>query len=68
MEDLIVALADNCWKGKRVDELESLVVSQIALATGKEPWEVFSALDEIIGKLASKADARLAWQAQFSVI
>jgi hypothetical protein len=48
--------------------LESLVVSQIALATGKEPWEVFSALDEIIGKLASEADARLAWQAQFSAI
>lgn len=68
MEDLIVALADNCWKGKRVDDLESLVVNQIALATGKEPWEVFSVLDEIIGKIASEADARLAWQAQFPAI
>jgi len=68
MEDLIVALADNCWKGKRVDELESLVVSQVAFATGKQKWEVFSVLDEIIGKIASEADARLAWQAQFPAI
>jgi putative nucleotidyltransferase with HDIG domain len=26
LEDLVVALADNCWKGKRVDELEARAV------------------------------------------
>jgi putative nucleotidyltransferase with HDIG domain len=65
IEDLVVALADNCWKGKSVSELETQAVNAIADETGQETWQVFSALDEILQKLAADADHRLAWQAQF---
>jgi hypothetical protein len=65
IDDLLVALADNCWKGKRVPELEEKIVVTIADATGKAHWEVFAALDNIVHDLAADADTRLAWQAQF---
>jgi len=69
LEDLLVALADNCWKGKRVPDLETEVVNAISRATGKDKdkdaWLVFSILDDILQELAADADQRLAWQAQF---
>jgi hypothetical protein len=64
-EDLVVALADKIWKGKRISRLEELIVEAIARASGKAQWQVFFTLDEIIQRLASNADERLAWQAQF---
>ena len=67
IEDLLVALADNCWKGKRVSELETKAVNAIAGTSGKAHWEVFTALDDILAELAADADSRLAWQAQFPV-
>ena len=67
IEDLLVALADNCWKGKRVSELETKVVDAIARTTGNDHWQVFAILDDILQKLAADADHRLAWQAQFPV-
>jgi len=66
-EDLVVALADKIWKGKRVAKLERLVVKAVASASGKKPWDVFAELDEILESVAANADARLAWQTQFSV-
>jgi hypothetical protein len=66
IEDLLVALADNCWKGKRIPELEAEAVTSVSIMTGKESWEVFAALDNILTELASDADERLAWQAKFS--
>jgi hypothetical protein len=65
IEDLLVALADNCWKGKRPPELEEEAVRVIADATHRQSWEVFAGLDGILQELASAADRRLAWQAQF---
>jgi putative nucleotidyltransferase with HDIG domain len=65
IEDLLVALADNCWKGKRPAELEEKAVRVIAEATHRQSWEVFVGLDGILQELASDADRRLAWQAQF---
>jgi hypothetical protein len=65
IEDLIVALADNCWKAKRVEDLENEVVSRLAWATGQEPWQCFSVLDEILQAIAADADTRLAWQGSF---
>jgi len=67
IEDLLVALADKCWKGKRDTELEEKTVQLIAKNTGQEAWEIFSILDDILQKLAADADERLTWQAQFSV-
>ena len=67
LEDLFVALADNCWKGRRVSELEGRVVQNIAGRVSREGWEVFAALDDILQQVASDADDRLAWQASFPV-
>ena len=42
LEDLLVALADNCWKGKRVDELEAKTVNLLSRVSGKPEWECYS--------------------------
>ena len=65
IEDLLVALADHTWKGKRSDELESLLVEVIVREVSRPAWECFAVLDEIVQKLAAGADERLAWMAQF---
>ncbi len=65
LEDLLVSLADNCWKGKRIAKLETLIAERITAATGKEVWSVYILLDDILQKLAETADDRLEWQAQF---
>jgi len=65
LEDLLVSLADNCWKGKRASELETLIAERIASETKQEIWNVFISLDDILQKLAESADERLSWQAQF---
>jgi hypothetical protein len=67
LEDLLVALADTCWKGKRLGPLEEEIVRSISVKNGQQEWEVFGLLDEILQQLASDADARLAWQASFPV-
>lgn len=66
IEDLLVALADHCWKGSRNEELESQIADRIAVSVDIEPWEVFLALDDILTKVANGADKRLAWQRQAS--
>jgi HD domain len=65
IEDLMVALADNLWKGKRLGELEDRFVGLVATRTGKEKWEIFAEFDQICERLASGADARLSLQASF---
>ena len=64
-EDLLVTLADKCWKGKRVEKLESLIAEYIASRTKRETWDVFMLLDDILQKITKDADERLAWQAKF---
>ena len=60
LEDLLVALADKLWKGKRIDDLERLVAEAITRATRREAWDVFSALDAICEAIATAGPARLA--------
>ncbi|MFF5262951.1 HD domain-containing protein [Actinomadura viridis] len=67
IDDLLVSLADKVWKGKRVPELERLVVDRLAAVSGQEPWEAFLALDDVLGGLAEGADRRLAFQAAHPV-
>ncbi|MEV0723646.1 HD domain-containing protein [Micromonospora purpureochromogenes] len=67
LDDLLVSLADKVWKGKRVAELEQLVVNRLARATGSEPWQAFMDLDDILTRLAADADRRLAFQASHPV-
>nr|WP_329183811.1 HD domain-containing protein [Actinacidiphila glaucinigra] len=68
MEDLLVSVADKVWKGRRVTELEDLVVDRLAGATGDERWEVFLALDGFLGEVAADADRRLAFHTAFPVV
>jgi len=68
LEDLLVALADNCWKSKRNPELEALVVEELANKSHEPEWQCFSVLDEILQDLSVEADARLTWQALFPVL
>ncbi len=61
VEDLFVSLADKVWKGKRVPDLESRVAGLLA----GEPWEAFMVLDDELSRVASEADARLAFQGSY---
>ena len=65
LEDLLVALADTIWKGKRDNKLEERICDDLVVATGQEPWQVWSVLDELIEHYSSDAPERLVWQAQF---
>ncbi|MEU9161841.1 hypothetical protein AB0D29_16415 [Streptomyces sp. NPDC048424] len=67
MEELLVSLADKVWKGKRVQDLEDLVVDRLATQTGAERWEAYLELDGVLGRIAEGADARLDFQAAFPV-
>jgi HD domain len=62
IDDLLVALADTCWKGKRDDELEHRLANRIADLQGIEKWEAFLAVDAIVTSNAAHAEERLAWQ------
>jgi hypothetical protein len=65
LEDLLVALADTCWKGVRSEKLEDMVCQWILAQVQAERWEVFAALDAAINDLAADGDRRLAWQSQY---
>lgn len=66
LEDLLVALADYSWKGSRNEALETMVAGRITESLGTETWEAFMGLDEIVSKVASRGEERLAWQRRFS--
>lgn len=65
LEDLLVAIADTCWKGKRVDELERLTCREISRRLSIAEWEATVNLSDILEQLAVQADRRLEWQGQF---
>jgi len=64
-EDLLVALADTCWKGQRDEKLVMLLASRIASLQGIKEWKVVMALDEMVERVAGLAEERLAWQRRF---
>lgn len=65
VEDLLVAVADQVWKGGRDEELETALLERLAASNDSELWEAYMTLDEVLTALASEADRRLLWQAQF---
>ncbi|MFI6068662.1 HD domain-containing protein [Micromonospora sp. NPDC051227] len=67
VDDLLVSVADKVWKGKRITDLEELLVDRLAGVTGRERWSVFLDLDEILDRIAADADRRLAFQATHPV-
>lgn len=60
IEDLLVALADKLWKGKRDDDLERRVADAIARGVTREVWDIFETLDSICEEIADAGPARLA--------
>lgn len=62
LDDLVIALADNLWKGRRNEQLEMQVVEAVAQQTSQEKWLVFDRLDEIFASIASEGGNRLATQ------
>jgi hypothetical protein len=67
IEHLLVAIADNVWKGKRNEPIEQALVAHIANASGQEHWEVWLTLDDILSNLGEPAAERLRWQASHSL-
>ena len=67
IEDLLVSVADKIWKSKRVPDLEDLVVTRLAEASGRTHWEEFLALDDILTSIGNGADQRLAFQSSYPV-
>ncbi len=68
LEDLLVVLADTCWKGKREAQLEQHITDMLTKETQRDPWNVWLTLDTMIESIAADADTRLLWQAQFSAL
>ncbi|MEM7335670.1 MAG: HD domain-containing protein [Chloroflexota bacterium] len=60
LEELLIALADKLWKGKRVEQLELEVVDRIADSVGQSRWDIFPHLDDCFENIASNGDNRLA--------
>lgn len=65
-EDLLVALANTIWKGKRNDDLEQALTSLVSRGTGEETWAIWLRLDDVLTAIAASADERLANQAPHS--
>jgi hypothetical protein len=65
LDDLLVALADTVWKGKRIEKLELKVLNQIVEQTNIEKWNIFADLDTLLTRVCIKGNDRLAWQATF---
>lgn len=68
LEDLLIALADNLWKGKRDGELEEILAREFAGFTGEETWEVYLRLNEIANALSEGAHERIFWQGEYSIL
>ncbi|MER7513013.1 HD domain-containing protein [Streptomyces lavendulae] len=67
IEDLLVSTADKVWKDKRVPDLEDRLVQALAASTGREPWEEYLALEDLLTRLGADAAHRLTFQAAFPV-
>jgi HD domain-containing protein len=59
LEDLLVALADSLWKGRRDGELEGLVIDTVAARAGRGRWDVFTPLDDAFEQVAGLGEERL---------
>ena len=50
---------DKLWKGKRVPDLEELLVKRVNEELNLEYWEVFTRLDSCFEAIAGRCDERL---------
>ena len=59
-DELLVALADNLWKGKRNEPLERRVVEGAASLRGGPFWDLFVPMDSLFESIAAGGEDRLA--------
>lgn len=59
-EELVVALADHLWKGKRNPALEERVIAAAAIRAARGVWDLFVPLDTWFEKIAADGASRLA--------
>jgi hypothetical protein len=62
-EELLVALADTLWKGKRGEELENRVIEKTARLLACEPWDLFLEMDSHFELIAAGGVERL-WRSE----
>ena len=67
-EELLVALSDKLWKGKREQDLELRVIDGAASLLNKDRWDVFSELDGCFESIAANGDIRLSRSVETSLI
>ncbi|MFO0659257.1 MAG: HD domain-containing protein [Polyangiaceae bacterium] len=60
LEELLVALSDHLWKGKRSPELEKKVIDTAATRAKKDFWDLFVDFDAAFESIAAGASDRLA--------
>ncbi|MCX2779953.1 HD domain-containing protein [Microbulbifer thermotolerans] len=58
-EELIIALADSLWKGRRAELLELEIIDRFARKLNLDRWEIFSELDLAFEDIASGGHERL---------
>ena len=58
-EELLIALSDKLWKGRREPELELQVIDAVAEKLKTDRWSVFDTLDSCFESIASTGDTRL---------
>ena len=59
IEELLIALSDKLWKGKREEQLELIVVDRIASLMKKDRWDIFQDLDSHFELIAAGGEDRL---------
>ncbi|BAY08894.1 HD domain-containing protein [Calothrix sp. NIES-2098] len=59
LEELLVALADTLWKGKRISQLETMVIERLSALCKRDYWELFVEMDSCFEAIASEGDLRL---------
>jgi hypothetical protein len=60
LDELVIALSDVLWKGKRNAALEELVIDRAAAQLGRSRWETFVPLDGVFEAIACEGEGRLA--------
>lgn len=59
IEELLVALSDNLWKGKRNNNLELKIIDLVAKQKEQDRWDIFSDMDLFFESIADKGSQRL---------
>jgi len=59
LEELVIALSDKLWKGKRVEDLELKVIDLTAIYLGRGRWDIFPEMDMVFEEIAAGGHERL---------